>query len=78
MSMDLMIHMGLMNVLVNRLETSIKHLKETHHTGVKSREAIRARNDDDDIDLIFRKRVKMEFSPPRYIPVRYQFNHLQD
>ncbi|XP_031631636.1 uncharacterized protein LOC116345956 [Contarinia nasturtii] len=69
MSMDLMIHMGLMNVLVNRLGTSIKDLKETHNTDQKkSKDAVRPRDDDEDIEMIFRKRVKMEFSPPRFIP----------
>lgn len=70
MSMDLMIHMGLMTVLINRLEISIKDLKESHNTDQrKHNESVRARDDDDDIDMIFPKRVKMEFSPPRYIPV---------
>lgn len=70
MSMDLMIHMGLLNVLVNRLETSIKDLKETHNTDKqKGKESARARVDDEDIESIFRKRIKMDFSPPRFIPV---------
>lgn len=68
MSTDLMIHMGLLNVLINRLETSIKGVKETHNTdGSKSSVAARAR-EDDDIEMTFPKRVKMEFSP--YIPVK--------
>lgn len=68
-----MIHMGLMNVLINRLDTCMKHLKENHNINKsKSDEAeVRARDDDEDIEMIFPKRVKMEFSPPRYIPVRY-------
>lgn len=68
--MDLMIHMGLLNVLVNRLETSIKDLKESHNADKqRGKEAARARDDDEDIELIFRKRIKMDFSPPRFIPV---------
>lgn len=68
--MDLMIHMGLLNVLVNRLESSIKDLKESHNVDKhKGKEAARARDDDEDIEMIFRKRIKMDFSPPRYIPV---------
>lgn len=68
--MDLMIHMGLLNVLVNRLDTSIKDLKETHNADKQNgKEAARARDDDEDIELIFKKRIKMDFSPPRYIPV---------
>lgn len=69
MSMDLMIQMGLMTVLINRLEISIKDLKETHNTEDKMHnESIRSRDDDDDMEMIFPKRIKMEFSPPRYIP----------
>lgn len=68
-SMDLMIHMGLLNVLVNRLETSIKDLKESHNDKQKGKDAARARDDDEDIELMFRKRIKMDFSPPRFIPV---------
>lgn len=61
--------MGLLNVLINRLETSIKDLKESHSTkGYKTDETSRIR-DDDDIEMSFPKRVKMEFTPPRYIPV---------
>lgn len=73
MSMDLMIQMGLMHVLINRLEISIKDLKESHNTDQeKKTELMRGRDDDDDdIDMMFPKRIKMEFSPPRYIPVSY-------
>lgn len=70
MSTDLMIHMGLLNVLINRLETSIRDLKESHNTeNQKIKDKSNARDDDDDIEMIFPKRVKMEFTPPRYIPV---------
>lgn len=66
-----MIQMGLMNVLINRLDMGIKDLKEMHNT-VRQRasNAMRERDDDDDdIDMTFPKRVKMEFTPPRYAPV---------
>lgn len=80
MSTDLMIHMGLLNVLINRLETNLRDIKESHNTKKqKTTETVRARDDDDDIDMIFPKRVKMEFTPPRYIPVRakiHQIHHL--
>lgn len=70
LSTDLMISMGLMNVLINRLEMGIKDLKETHSTDRQktssNRIATRERDDDDDIDMAFPKRVKMEFTPPRY------------
>lgn len=69
-----MIHMGLLNVLVNRLGTSIKDLKESHNTErQKTRETTRTRDDDDDIEMTFPKRVKMDvFTPPRNIPVRWR------
>lgn len=70
LSTDLMITMGLMNVLINRLELGIKDLKETHSTDRKnSTNTMRDRDDDDDIDMTFPKRVKMEFTPPRYATV---------
>lgn len=77
MSMDLMIQMGLMTVLINRLEISIKDLKETHNTdpNKKNNDSMRERDDDDENDMNFPKRIKMEFSPPRYIPVRVHFKH---
>lgn len=67
-----MIQMGLMNVLINRLEIGIKDLKETHNTErqkISKNITVRTRDDDEDIDMAFPKRVKMEFTPPRYIPV---------
>lgn len=68
LSTDLMIHMGLMNVLINRLEMGIKDLKEAHNTNrQKTSNTMRERDDDDDIDMSFPKRVKMEFLPPRYV-----------
>lgn len=72
MSTDLMIHMGLLNVLINRLGLSIKDLKESHSTErQKTNETTRTRDDDDDdIEMTFPKRVKMEFTPPRFTPVR--------
>lgn len=82
LSTDLMIHMGLMNVLINRLELGIKDLKETHNTdrqktsscsGITMRERD---DDDDDIEMTFPKRVKMEFTPPRYTSVRTQITIL--
>lgn len=69
MSTDLMIHMGLLNVLIKRLETGIKDLKETHNTARSTTNNVRPRDGDDDIDIIFPKRVKIECSPPRFIPV---------
>lgn len=67
-----MIQMGLINVLINRLEMGIKDLKETHNTSRKILICSRERDDDDDddIDMTFPKRVKMEFTPPRYVCVR--------
>lgn len=65
-----MIHMGLLNVLIKRLETGIKDLKETHTTDrSKVNDVIRTRECDDDIDVIFPKRVKIECTSPRCIPV---------
>lgn len=72
-----MIHMGLLNVLINRLETSIKGVKEIHNTdGGKSRTASARAQEDEDMEIIFPKRVKMEFSPPRYIPVQKKLHSL--
>lgn len=65
-----MIYMGLLTVLIKRLETGIKDLKETHNTDRNgTNNASRLRDADDDIDIIFPKRVKIECSPPRFMPV---------
>lgn len=70
-----MIHMGLMNVLINRLQMGIKDLKETHSTTDRQKTttsiAMRERDDDDDedVEMTFPKRVKMEFTPPRHVSV---------
>lgn len=65
-----MIQMGLLNMLINRLEISIKDLKETHNIDHhKKEEKTRPREMDDELDIIFPKRVKMEFTPPRLLPV---------
>lgn len=68
-----MIHMGLMNVLINRLEMGIKDLKEEHSTDrqkTSSNIAMRKRDsDDEDIEMTFPKRVKMEVTPPRHAGV---------
>lgn len=67
-----MIHMGLLNVLMNRLKTSIKDLKESHNTERKKTVAQKRTHDDDegdDMEMIFPKRVKVEITPSRYIPV---------
>lgn len=65
-----MIQMGLMNVLINRLDMGIKDLKEAHSTDrqkTSGGSAMRERDhDDEDIEMTFPKRVKMEFTPPRY------------
>lgn len=74
MSTDLMIQMGLLNVLINRLETSIKDLKEEHEIDRYRVSRNRVRDDDSDSETIFPKRVKIEFTPPRFLPVRNNFN----
>lgn len=65
-----MIQMGMMSVLINRLEIGIKDLKETH-SSTDRQKTMRERDDDDDddVEITFPKRVKMEFSPPRHVPV---------
>lgn len=73
MSTDLMIQMGLLNVLINRLETSIKDLKEEHEIDRYRVSKDRVRDDDSDTEMIFPKRVKIEFTPPRFILVRDDF-----
>lgn len=70
-----MIHMGLLNMLINRLETGIQDLKETHNIDhYKKEETTRYREQDDELDIIFPKRVKMEFTPPQLYPVSLHFS----
>lgn len=69
MSTDLMIRMGLLNMLINRLQVNIKDLKESHNIDYHKREdaIVRPREmDDDEMDGNFPKRIKMELSPPRF------------
>lgn len=69
MSTDLMIRMGLLNMLIDRLEANIKDLKESHNIDYYKKEdrIVRPREmDDDEMDGNFPKRIKMEFSPPRF------------
>lgn len=78
-----MINMGLMGVLINRLEIGIKDLRETHTIDRQKPSSkcvvMRSRDDDDDIDMAFPKRVKIEFTPPRFglvcwfVGVRHSF-----
>lgn len=72
MSTDLMIRMGLLSMLINRLDANIKDLKESHNIDYYKKEEgiVRPREmDDDEMDGNFPKRIKMEYSPPRFISV---------
>lgn len=65
-----MIEMGLLNVLIRRLDVGIKDLKEIHNKDRSKRtDAVRTRDADEDIDMIFPKRVKIECTPPRFLSV---------
>lgn len=67
-----MIRMGLLSMLINRLDANIKDLKESHniHHYKKEDVIVRPREmDDDEMDENFPKRIKMELSPPLFISV---------
>lgn len=63
--------MGLVNVLIKILELNTKDLPESHSTDVLKNTDIKKslKDIDDEIDVINPKRVKMDFSPPTFIPV---------
>lgn len=68
-----MIRMGLLSMLINRLDANIKDLKESHNIDHYKKEDVIVRPremDDDEMDGNFPKRIKMELSPPLFISVR--------
>lgn len=68
-----MIRMGLVHMLIKRLELNTKDLTESHNTSTlkknDGKKSLRD-EDDDDMDAISAKRPKIDFSPPTFIPVR--------
>lgn len=75
MSIDLMIRMGLVHMLIKRLELNTKDLTESHNTNtLKNKDVKKSLRDDDDTDdeadAVVAKRVKIDYSPNRFIPVR--------
>lgn len=83
--MDLLIKMGLMNVLIDRLQRSIKDMEEEHVINkIKPRESHRRDCEDEDDDEDYNenngndsddsesdsKRLKVEITLPQLMPVR--------
>lgn len=75
MSIDLMIRMGLVNVLIKLLDLKTKDLSETHDTDIfKQNDSKRQSDSDDDADnIVNHKKIKIDFSPPKFIPVSNHF-----
>lgn len=74
-----MIQMGLLNVLINRLDINTKDLPEVHNIDeTKNNDLKRLDRDDDyEMDINFPKRVKLEITPPSFVPVRATLNQFQ-
>lgn len=76
MSIDLLIAMGLVNVLIKQLELNIKDLNEPHNTTAKSENKRQIeKDDDDDDDSENSKRTKIDFNSPSFMPVRAAVAH---
>lgn len=70
MSIDLLIAMGLVNVLIKQLEVNIKDLNEPHSTSPKSENKRPMEDDEDDDDSDNSKRAKIDFNSPSFMPVK--------
>lgn len=74
MSIDLMIRMGLVHMLIKRLELNTKDLTEAHNKNTLKnndvKKSLRDEDDDEEMDAVVAKRVKIDYSPNRFIPVR--------
>lgn len=76
MSIDLLIRMGLVHMLIKRLELNIKDLSESHNKNTFKNNYVKRslREDcddaDDEIDYVAAKRVKIDYISSRFIPVR--------
>lgn len=68
-----MIRMGLVHMLIKRLELYTKDLTETHNTNTLKKndvkKSMRDEDDDDEMEAVNAKRVKIDYSPNRFIPV---------
>lgn len=70
-----MIRMGLVHMLIKRLELNTKDLTESHNTSTLLKRDVKKSlrdddDDDDEADAVVAKRVKIDYSPNRFIPVR--------
>lgn len=69
-----MIRMGLVHMLIKRLEINTENLTESHNTSILKKnnvkKSLRDDDDDDEMDAVLAKRVKIDYSPNRFIPVR--------
>lgn len=69
-----MIRMGLVHMLIKRLELNTKDLSEGHNKNALKnndvKRSLRDEDDDDEMDEMVAKRVKIDYSPNRFIPVR--------
>lgn len=73
MSTDVLIQLGLLNVLIYRLELYTKDLSEVHNINedkCDDDDKSGDRDDDYEMDINFPKRVKLDLSPPlSFVPV---------
>lgn len=74
MSIDLLISMGLVNVLIKQLEVNITNLNEPHNTATKNDKKRKIEEDEDDDDSDNSKRAKIDFNSPSFMPVSNEFN----
>lgn len=76
-SIDLMISMGLVNVLIERLELNTKELTESHNTSmVKNNDCKKSLSADDENEISNPKRAKIDFGPATFIPVNKNLYHI--
>lgn len=68
MSIDLLIKMGLVNVLIKQLEINIKDLNEPHNSAMKNKKRS-MEDDEDDDESDSAKRAKIDFHSPNFMPV---------
>lgn len=68
-----MIRMGLVHMLIKRLDSNTKDLTESHSKNTLKRndvkKSLRDEDDDDEVDAVNAKRAKIDYSPNRFIPV---------
>lgn len=80
MSIDLMIRMGLVNVLIKLLDLKTKGLGETHESSILKKKNLKRRlseGSDNNVDAMTNQyKMKIDFSSPRIIPVSSYCNNV--